>query len=114
MIKQGDIVKSNGRIATKQDGRQRYIEFDGALVLETEGSDITVSPVGKRAVLICQQGDLHVARAAQAQASAPAPDPPKPKAKPTPSLRRIKQTTDKPTTTKKPSAKKPPDRRRRT
>lgn len=117
MIKQGDIVRSNGRIATQQDGRRRWAEFEAALVLETEGADISVSPVGKKAVLICQQGDLHIARAAQEQEPAPAPasDPPKPKpkAKPSPSLRRIKQATDKPTTTKKPSAKKPPANRRR-
>jgi hypothetical protein len=96
MINQGDIVRSNGRIATQQDGRPRWIEFEGALVLEVEGSDITVSPLGKTAVLICQEDDLHVAKAAQE------PD------KPGPSLSRLK-----PAAQPAPAKKAPARRRRR-
>lgn len=67
MIKQGDIVRSNGRIATQQDGKRRYIEFEAALVLETHGQQITVNPMGKNAILIAHIDDLHVATAATAE-----------------------------------------------
>jgi hypothetical protein len=71
-INVGDIVKSSGRIATQQDGRKRYAEFEAALVLEIAGPDISVNPVGKRAKLICQADDLDVTTAA-AQPAAKSP-----------------------------------------
>jgi hypothetical protein len=109
-INQGDIVRSNGRIATQQDGRRRWIEFDGALVLDVEDSNITVSPLGKKAVLICQQDDLHLAKAAAAQASTPAAKPA------TPSLKRLQAEPEPKQETPKRRApgKKPATRRRRT
>jgi hypothetical protein len=80
-INTGDIVRSDGRIVTQQDGRKRYIEFEAALVLVADGDEITVNPVGKQAKLICQADDLHVAKAA-VQA--------KPVAKPAPTLKALK------------------------
>jgi hypothetical protein len=110
-INQGDIVRSNGRIATMQEGRRRFAEFDGALVLDVEDSNITVSPIGKRAKLVCQDDDLHIAKAA-AQESTPAAKPA------TPSLKRLQAEPEpvaKETPKRRaPAKKKPAARRRRT
>jgi hypothetical protein len=57
-IKQGDIVASDGRIKTLQDGRRRFIEFGSATVVSVEGDQITVNPVGKKAIIVCQREDL--------------------------------------------------------
>jgi hypothetical protein len=100
-IKQGDIVASEGRIKTLQDGRDRFIEFEAALVLEIDDEGITVNPVGKNAVLLCQEDDLVVAKAATAPA------------KPAPSLKGVVKAESAETSAPKRRAK-PPARRRRT
>lgn len=128
-IKQGDIVASDGRIETQQDGRKRYIEFDAATVLEVDGKLVTVNPVGKNAILICHVGDLLADEDLEPVEPFKDFDPdatsakegdvhPVQAAKPAGSLRGLQTGAETPPPAKKPTprkapAKKPPARRRR-
>lgn len=135
-IKQGDIVGSNGRIETIQDGSCRFIEFERAIVLEVEPELITVNPIGKQAVLICRRADLRFDDDEDEPEAEPEPwhglpvetheeepegtieikgavEPEQPKAKP--SLREVqaKAAAKKPAARSKPAAKKRAARRRK-
>jgi hypothetical protein len=71
-----DLVRSAGRIKTIQADRPRFIEFDQAKVIEVGKGGITVTPVGKNAVLLCRPEDLESVRAnrpTQAEAEENAP-----------------------------------------
>jgi hypothetical protein len=57
-IKKTDIVGSKGRIRTIQDDSVRYISFDEGLVLDVSEAGISVNPIGKQAVVLCQPEDL--------------------------------------------------------
>ena len=55
-----DLVASKGRIKVLQNQRPRFIQFGMAKVLATDAVGVTVTPVGKRALLVCRPEDLEV------------------------------------------------------
>ena len=62
-----DLVRSKGRIQVLQDGRMRFIAFGTAKVIDVGGGGITVNPLGKSAVLLCNPEDLELAEPSSKQ-----------------------------------------------
>jgi hypothetical protein len=58
-----DLVRSLGRIKTLQNDRRRFIEFGMGRVIAVDEAGVTVTPIGKNAVLLCRPDDLELIEA---------------------------------------------------